>query len=77
MSYFYTEVKGINRQEVDRRVNDLIGRGFEVYSRSESLETKAIYKRTDSIGRSKRAFDRREDYEKYSVVMRRENICTD
>lgn len=77
MSYFYTEVKGINRQEVDRRVNDLIGRGFEVYSRSESLETKSIYKRTDSIGRSKRAFDRREDYEKYSVVMRRENICTD
>ena len=71
MSYFYTEVKGINRQEVNQRVSDLIGRGFEVYSRSESLETKAIYKRTDSIGRSKRAFDRREDYEKYSVVMRR------
>lgn len=74
MSYFYTEVKGINRQEVNQRVSDLIGRGFEVYSRSESLETKAIYKRTDSIGRSKRAFDRREDYEKYSVVMRRENV---
>lgn len=77
MRYFYTELNSANPEELERRVNDLIGRGFEVFSRSESLETKAIYKRTDSIGRSKRAFDRREDYNKYSVVMRRENVCTD
>lgn len=73
MSYFYTELNGADPAELERRVNDLIGRGFEVFSRSESMETKSIYKRTDSIGRSKIAFDRREDYHKYSVVMRREN----
>lgn len=73
MSYFYTNVTGIDPEQVNRRVNDLIGRGFEVHSRSEAHDTKTIYKRTDSIGRSKRAFDRREDITKYSVVMRREN----
>ncbi|MDN4609146.1 hypothetical protein [Sporosarcina highlanderae] len=74
MRYFYIEVKDINQSEVDKRVDDLIGRGFEVHSRSESVETKAIYKRTKSIGRSKAAFDRREDYQRFSVVMRRENV---
>ncbi|MFD1205815.1 hypothetical protein ACFQ38_12010 [Sporosarcina contaminans] len=73
MNYFYTNVSGICKKEVERRVTDLINRGFEVYKRSEAMETKTIYKRTDSIGRSKRAFDRREDIKKFEVVMRRPN----
>lgn len=73
MSYFYTEINGTDLEVVNRRVAELIGRGFEVHKRNTDHNAVSVYKHTNAIGRSKRKFESREDRTKYSVVMRRAN----
>ncbi|MEK5070528.1 hypothetical protein [Sporosarcina sp. FSL K6-1508] len=71
--YFTTKVTGIDETEVKRRVAELIVKGFEVVTEGSESRSVAIYKRTNSVGRSKTAFAEREERGKYIVVMRRRN----
>ncbi|MEK4403473.1 hypothetical protein MKZ26_03380 [Sporosarcina sp. FSL K6-6792] len=71
--YFTTKVTGIDEIEVNRRVAELVVKGFEVVAEGTESHTAAIYKQTTSIGKSKRAFVEREERGKYIVVMRRRN----
>lgn len=71
--YFKTTVTGTDEIEVKRRVAELVEKGFEVVSEHEDSDTVEIYKSTNGIGRSKVAFDTREENVKYIVVMRRRN----
>lgn len=71
--YFTTQVTGIDESEVKRRVAELVANGFEVVSEHEESRTIEKYRRTNSVGRSKIAFDEREERGKYIVVLRRRN----
>lgn len=71
--YFPITVTGINKAEVDRRVAEHILNGFEVVKEGEESHTVTRYRRTNSIGRSKFAFNSREERGKYTVMMRRKN----
>lgn len=71
--YFTTTVTGINKGEVERRVAEHVSNGYEVVAEGEESRTVDIYKRTNSIGRSKVAFAEREERGKYIVVLRRRN----
>ena len=71
--YFKTTVTGIDEGEVKRRVAELVEKGFEVVTELMETCTVDIYKRTNSVGRSKVAFDEREERGKYIVVLRRRN----
>lgn len=71
--YFNTKVSGIDKTEVQRRVNELIAKGFEVVGEHRDSWAVPMYKRTDSIGQSKYSFDQREEREKFTVLMRRKN----
>ena len=71
--YFKTTVTGVDATDVKRRVAELIVKGFEVVAEGAESHTAAIYKRTNSVGRSKMAFAEREERGKYIVVMRRRN----
>lgn len=71
--YFPIRVTGTNKVEVERRVAEHVLNGFEVVVEGEESHTATIYKRTNSIGRSKVAFAEREERGKYIVVLRRRN----
>ena len=53
---FQTTVTGIDEGEVKRRVAELMEKGFEVVTELMETRTVDLYKRTNSVGRSKVAF---------------------
>lgn len=72
--YFTTRVTGSDKVEVERRVAELVAKGFEVVVAGEESYTAVRYRRTNGVGRSKYSFEEREERGKFIVQLRRRNV---
>lgn len=71
--YFTTRVSGGDKAEVDRRVAELEGRGFELVGIHEDSETRKMFTLDPGAYGPKRKFVNDFTTHKYVAVMRRAN----
>jgi len=72
MTYQYIKVTGKNPAELKKRIDDNLGRGYELFKQGEERKGHSTWKRGTRDYRYK--YHGRDEYTKYIAVMRREKV---